>query len=116
MSDETRGVEYCESWIETVAAVEYLSRTHRPGLTVWDALAEAVRWWIAGVQGEPGRERSGLPWIDQDPLRSALESLLRVASPVGTIDGRDLRAVLDGALCCWREAMGEAFNDDRRFR
>ncbi len=117
MSDEARNIEYCESWLEVVAAVQYLGTTHRPGLSVWDALAEAVRWWVEGTssQGDPSRERCSLPWRDPDPLRSALESILRVASPAGTLDGHGVPAVMDGALCNWLDAMATAFNDDRSF-
>ena len=117
MNGETRSVAYGESWIEALAAVEYLSRTHIPGLTVWDAVAEAVRWWVdgAGAPGDSSREFRRLPWHDPDPLRSALQSLLAVASPAGTPDGQDLRAVMDGALRSWLGAMAAAFNDDRGF-
>ena len=41
MSEETRTADYGESWLEVAAAVEYLDAAHRPGFTVWDALAEA---------------------------------------------------------------------------
>ena len=27
-------------WLQIVSAVDYLTETHRPGLTVWDALDE----------------------------------------------------------------------------
>jgi hypothetical protein len=117
MSDEARSVEYGELWLEVVAAVEYLGATHRPGLSVWDALAEAVRLWEEDMssQGDRGRERCSLPWNDPDPLRTALESLLRVTSPAGTPDGRGLPAVMDAALCFWLDAMATAFNDDQCF-
>lgn len=117
MSDEARSVEYGELWLEVVAAVEYLGATHRPGLSVWDALAEAVRWWVegTGAREDPSRERHGLPWIDPDPLRSALESVLRVASPASTLDGHGLPAVMDGALCNWLASMAARFNDGQGF-
>lgn len=117
MSDEARRVEYGELWLEVVAAVEYLGATHRPGLSVWDALAEAVRLWEEDMSspGDRGREHCSLPWSDPDPLRTALESLLRVTSPLGTLDGHELPAVIDGALCSWLEVMAAAFNSGRRF-
>ena len=117
MSDEALSTECSELWLEVVAAVEYLCITHRPGLTVWDALAEAVRWWVegTGAQGDSGRERCSLPWSDPDPLRSALESLLGVASPAGTLDGCGLPAVMDGALCSWLDVVAAEFNDSRSF-
>ena len=117
MSHETRSVEYSELWLEVVAAVQYLDTTHRPGLTVWDALAEAVRLWEEDMssQTDGGRERCSLPWSDPDPLRTALESLLRATSPAGTLDGHELPVVMDGALRSWLDEMAAAFNDGWRF-
>ena len=117
MSDEARSFEYGELWLEVVAAVEYLGATHRPGLTVWDALAEAVSWWIDGANSptDSGREKRSRLWSDPDPLRTAIESLLVLAGPMGTIDGHGLPALMDGALCSWLETMAAAFNEDRRF-
>lgn len=117
MSDETRSVEYGELWIEVSAAVDYLGCTHRPGLRVWDALAEAVRWWVedASSQAQSGCGRCRLPWSDPDPLRTALESLLGVVGPAGTLDGHDLPTVMDGAVRSWLDAMSEEFNDGCRF-
>jgi hypothetical protein len=34
-------------WLDVVAAVDHLSVTDRLGLTVWDAVEEAIRWWTA---------------------------------------------------------------------
>lgn len=117
MTSEARDPGYSEPWLEVVPAVEYLDATHRPGLTVWDALAEAVRWWVeeASSPEQLGHEARTLPWHDPDPLRSALESLLRVASPAGTLHGHALPAVLDSALRGWLDAMATAFNDDHGF-
>lgn len=117
MSGEARSVDYSESWLEVIAAVEYLGCTHRPGLTVWDALAEAVRWWVDGASSPADSGRGGCspPWNDPDPLRTALESLLGVVGSAGTLDGHDLATVMDGAVRCWLEAMASAFNDDQGF-
>ncbi len=117
MSGEARSVDYSESWLKMIAAVEFLGTTHRPGLTVWDALAEAVRWWVEdeSSSAEAGRERYSLPWSDLDPMRTAMELLLRSAPPAGTLDGHDLPAVMESALCGWLEGMAAAFNDDHPF-
>lgn len=117
MSDGACSGEHSEAWIDVATAVEYLRATHRPGLTVWGALAEAVRWWIEGAswQADAGRGGGSLPWSDPDPLRTALESLLGVVGQAGTLDGRDLPTVMDGALCSWLDAMAEAFNDGSGF-
>lgn len=117
MTSEARNPGCSEPWLEVAAAVEYLDATHRPGLTVWDALAEAVRWWVEEARSPEhfGHDARNLPWHDPDPLRSALESLLTVAGPAGSLDGADLRDVMDGALCNWLDVMASTFNDDRRF-
>ena len=118
MNDDARSVAYGETWLEVVAAVEYLRTTHRPELTVWDALAEAVRWWVedSGPHGSAGREPHNLPWHDPDPLRSALESLLSGASPVCAPGGHLIAESLDGALGHWVDTMSRDHNDDCRFR
>ncbi|MFZ6003045.1 MAG: hypothetical protein ACOYXM_03860 [Actinomycetota bacterium] len=52
------------TWLlDLAAAVDHLRRGVRPGLTVWDAIDEALR------AGEPD-------WDDPDPLRSTLTALL----------------------------------------
>lgn len=117
MSEETRTADYGESWLEVAAAVEYLDAAHRPGFTVWDALAEALRWWINGTTSDynEGRNLRCLPWSDPDPLRTELESLLRSVGPAGAIEGQELADVLDCALRQWVEAMAAAFNDHQTF-
>ena len=73
-------------WLDVISAVDYLSRGPRPGLTVYDALEEALRWHtaalIAGIDDElAGLAVGQLPWDDPDPLRTALTGL--VAQPAG---------------------------------
>jgi hypothetical protein len=74
--------------LDVVAAVEYLARGPRWGLTMWDAFEEAVRWWIAGFV-----DRSGLPvtasppWDDPDPLRTAIGMTLAELPSAGIADG-----------------------------
>ncbi len=52
------------TWLlDLVAAVDHLRRGQRPGLTVWDAIGEALR-------------TAEHDWDDPDPLRSALTALL----------------------------------------
>ena len=72
-------------WLEIVGAVDYLSVTHRFGLSVWDALEEALRWWITD-RFDQGTEPAPLPWDDPDPLRSTLERVVGSVAAVGTLD------------------------------
>ena len=120
MNDESRSSEHSETWLDVVAAVGYLTVTHRTGLTVWDALEEAVRWWTAArlypADDFPSRAVIELPWSDPDPLRTTLERLVGVVGPAQSMDGLDLPDALDGALAFWLSAMSERFNESQRFR
>lgn len=76
--------------LDLVAAVDYLRRGVRPGLTVWDAIEEALR------DGEPR-------WDDPEPLRTALAGLLdRTTGPVD----KELQA----AIRRWVIATADRFN------
>src|SRR4051812_44940249 len=96
-------------WLDVVAAVDHLSATDRLGLTVWEAVEEAIRWWTADRVPPPGDiHRVGnaeLPWDDPDPFRSTLERLLAVASPAGTLDGAELGDIIAAALVAWVDHM-----------
>ncbi len=68
-------------WLDVISAVDYLFRGHRPGLTVYDTLEEALRWHtaalVAGYDEELAIVDAGeLPWDDPDALRTALERLV----------------------------------------
>lgn len=42
------------TWLlDLVAAVDYLRRGIRPGITVWDALGESLRWLLADTDPSP---------------------------------------------------------------
>lgn len=107
-------------WPDVLGAVEYISETHRPGLSVWDALEEAIRWWsidrLAPSDGFPDPLLSELPWNDPDPLRSSIERLLAAVGPAGTTDGHALSDVLTSALAVWVDQMVKRYNDGRHFR
>jgi hypothetical protein len=101
-------------WLEVVGAVDYLSVTHRFGLTVWDALEEAIRWWLTD-RVDHGIEPAALPWDDPDPLRSTMERLTGTVAAVGMLDGAALPDVLTDALAAWLLRMAARFNDGHRF-
>jgi hypothetical protein len=93
--------------LDLVAAIDYLSRGLRPDFTVWDALEEAVDWWLAeeSADGDGSDETS----FDDahDPLTSRLDELVRhiAARPDAT-----MAAVLQAALRRWLAAMAERYN------
>lgn len=90
--DVNESTDDASTWLlDLVAAVDHFRRGLRPGLTVWDAIEEAVR------TGEPD-------WNDTDPLRSALADLLgRVTGPVGL--------ELQAAIRRWVFAAADRYND-----
>lgn len=93
-SEELQGDEPADgaTWLlDLIAAVDHLRRGLRPGLTVWDALEEAVR------TGEPD-------WDDPDPLRTTLHEFL--ASRSGPAD-----LELQAGIRRWVLAAAERFND-----
>src|SRR6516164_5016212 len=106
-------------WLEALAAVDYLAETHRPRLTLWDALDEAIRWWTAELldprDGFPARRAAELPWSDPDPLRSSIEELLAAVPPAASTGAAALGDVFTAALAAWLVAMAEDFNDGHRF-
>ena len=70
----TQEVDISGALLDLVAATDYLSTTHRLGLTVWEAVEEALRWWTTDRVTSPGElpdsDFADLPWPDDpDPLR-----------------------------------------------
>ena len=106
--------------LDVVAATDYLAATHRLGLTVWEAIEEALRWWTTARLTLPGDlpddAFATLPWPDDpDPLRTGLERLLACTSGAGGPDGMEMGAILHAALDHWVRQMAEQFNDGHRF-
>jgi hypothetical protein len=82
---------------ELVAAVTWLRRGAMPGLTVWDAIEQALRW----------RSGTDADWREPDPLRAALQ--------IAIVNPEALSDVLAEAIRSWVIAMRSAFNEDRGF-
>lgn len=86
------------TWLlDLVAAVDHLRRGHRPGLTVWDAIEEALRWSL------PSDDSDGLPPPAHDPLQ---DTLRRFVDSDGPTTER-----LQAAVRRWVVAMADRFND-----
>ena len=114
-----RRAQTSETWLEVVAAVDYLGRGHRPGFSVWDAVEEALRWYTAHLvagddDGLAAMAAADLPWDDPDPLRTALERLVAHHPPADDGEGTSAEAI-DAALTDWLRAMAHDYNDGRRF-
>jgi hypothetical protein len=79
---------------ELVAAVTWLRRGAITGLTVWDAIEQALRW----------QSETTTDWREPDPLRAALRiAIAETRSPVAH--------VLEAALRSWLNATSQSFND-----
>jgi hypothetical protein len=105
-------------WLEAVAAVDYLTDTHRPRLTLWDALDEApvVDGRVTRSRdGFPARRAVELPWSDPDPLRSGVEALLTAVPPAESAGATALGDVPTAAMAAWLVAMAEDFTDSHPF-
>lgn len=87
------------TWLlDLVAAVDHFRRGVRPGITVWDALEEALRWHTADTDGdEPA-------WDDRDPLRSTVGRFLDEVS-------KPMSEEVQIALRHWVLAMAARYND-----
>jgi hypothetical protein len=92
--------------LDLVAAVDFLRRGDRIGLTVWEALEEAIRWWVAerlsAIDGVPDPEMADLRWADHEALHHALSGLLAAAQlePQLSVD-----LALHQAIRRWAHAM-----------
>lgn len=105
VAPEDHAVESLEeggTWLlDLVAAVDYLRRGIRPGITVWDAIEEALRWHTSST-GE--RDPTEPDWDDPDPLRSTLTRFLDHATDAASVDAQI-------AMRHWVLAMAARYND-----
>ena len=108
--------EATDRMLDVIAAVDFLRRGDRRTLTLWAAIEEALRWWVAersalldGVTDpEPHTPRLG----DDDPLRGTLTQLIATA---GQEEPVHIGAALQQALRRWSTAMGDQYNDQRNW-
>ena len=101
------------TWLlDVVAAIDHLTRGHRHGITVWDALEEAIRWWIAeqlsAADGVADPELADLPWDAPDPLRATLQRLLNMAPDSSP---PDVSNAMHQAVRRWTQTMASLYND-----
>ena len=90
------------TWLlDLVAAVDHLRRGIRPGITVWDAIEEALRWHTPSTDGHDPAEPD---WDDPDPLRSTLTRFLDHATGPASVEAQI-------AVRHWILAMAARYND-----
>lgn len=114
-SETTEDLALGGTWLlDLVSAVDFLRRGDRHGLTVWDALEEAVRWWVAErvslIDGVPDPDIADLVWGDPDPLRTALRRLLAASAIDDTVT---IDVAMQQAARRWITTMAERYNDDQ---
>lgn len=101
------------TWLlDLVAAVDFLRRGDRNGLTVWDALEEASRWWaaerISAINGVPDPDLADLARADPDALHRSLTRLLDATAlnPPCTAE-----VALQQAVRRWTSTMSSLHNE-----
>ena len=110
---------HSEVWLSVLGAVEFLAEHHRPGITAWEAVAEAGRWWTADRLNSPDDYEAPvtteLPWNDPDPLRTVLEGVLASVPSIGLPGGVAVGDALTAALGVWLGYMSRTYNDGVAF-
>ncbi|MEZ5220310.1 MAG: hypothetical protein R2743_02375 [Ilumatobacteraceae bacterium] len=99
-------------WTEVVAAVEHLAQSERLGITVWDALDEAIRLWAEEWFAGAGRAAAR---SEEDLLRISIEVLLRSVASGAIPGGQPLARVLTAALELWLAQMRDEHNQGQPF-
>lgn len=90
------------TWLlDLVAAVDHLRRGIRPGITVWDAIEEALRWNTPATEGSDPVEPA---WDDPDPLRGSLARFLNHSTGPASVEAQI-------AVRRWVLAMAARYND-----
>jgi hypothetical protein len=116
---DTTHTSMSQVWLDVISAVDYLSRGDRHGLTVYDAVEEALRWHTAtllagGDEFLAAAEASQVPWDDPDPLRSALERLV-IHHPPAVDDESTTPYAIHHALKLWVDQMADEYNDGHKW-
>lgn len=110
---------HSEVWLQALGAVEFLAQHHRPGISVWEAVEEGGRWWIADRLHPPADGDAPvvteLPWDDPDPLRTILDDLLASVPSVGLPGGLRVSDAVTAALKVWLGYMSNTYNDGQLF-
>jgi hypothetical protein len=104
--------EATDRMLEVIAAVDFLRRGDRRGITLWAAVEEALRWWVAEptalldgyTDGHLEAPRLGEPEI----LRSTLLRLIAVA---GQDEPVHINQALQEALRHWSSTMADRHNE-----
>lgn len=97
--------------IELVTAVDFLRRGDRHGFTVWDAIEEAVRLWVAErvstIHGVPDPDFAELGWADPTALARSLSRMLDVLDLEPPVTAA---VAMQEAIRRWLDVMASVHN------
>lgn len=100
-----------DQMLEVIAAVDFLRRGDRPGITLWAAIDEALRWWVsertALLDGYTAPELRSTRLGDGDPLQATLTQLIATA---GQDEPVPISTALQQALRRWSTVMADRYN------
>jgi hypothetical protein len=97
--------------LDVVAAVDHLARGLRHDFTVWDALDEALDWWLleqaSDADGAVEDPTTATGANDADPLRTHMAQVIDL---VGHDADTTFAEALQQAIRRWATTMAERFN------
>lgn len=93
--------------LDVVAAVDHLARGLRHDFTVWDALDEALGWWLIEQASHTGGAIEDPDPAGEDPLNAHMTQVLDLVAhePDTTV-----AEVFQQAIRRWATTMAERFN------
>jgi hypothetical protein len=104
--------EATDRLMEVISAVDFLRRGDRRDLTLWAAIEEALRWWVAErtalLDGHTDVIIPPARIGDDDPLRATLTGLIATA---GQDEPVHISVALQQALRRWTTHTAEHHND-----
>ena len=99
-----------DMWSEFAYAVQFVESVERSGLTLWDALTEALVGWL-----DEDRRARALGQRKCDQLRNVLRQIVEETPEVGAPGGVCVGAILDAAMSDWVDAAALRLNDGHPF-
>lgn len=104
--------EATDRMLEVIAAVDFLRRGDRRGITLWAAIEEALRWWVAErtavLDGYVDPAMQAPRFGESETMRTTLLRLIAVA---GQEEPVHIGQALQEALRRWSMTMADRYND-----
>ena len=104
--------EATDRMLEVIAAVDFLRRGDRRGITLWAAIEEALRWWVAErtavLDGYVDLALQAPRFGESETMRTTLLRLIAVA---GQDEPVHISQALQEALRRWSMTMADRYND-----